>query len=162
MLRLSFEIGATGVVPSWPKGRKPLTDNSFGLTLIIMLLLKWAGSLMQERMNSRNIKSKRTSTKKSAFDAQAFLDSAGLARRVVEYRKSEKVYSQGESTKDVLYIQKGGVKLSVVNEVGKEAVVAMLRPGDFFGEGGWRVSFFVWGRRPRSLPRPYSLLKRKR
>src|ERR1700674_2557503 len=71
-----------------------------------------------------------------AFNAQAFLDSAGLARRVVEYRRSEKIYSQGESIKDVLYIQKGGIKLSVVNEVGKEAVVAMLGPGDFFGEGG--------------------------
>jgi CRP-like cAMP-binding protein len=54
----------------------------------------------------------------------------------VEYRRSEKIYSQGESIKDVLYIQKGGIKLSVVNEVGKEAVVAMLGPGDFFGEGG--------------------------
>ena len=74
--------------------------------------------------------------RKRAFDAQAFLDSAGLARRVVEYRKSERIYSQGESSENVLYIQKGGIKLSVVNKVGKEAVVAMLGPGDFFGEGG--------------------------
>jgi len=70
------------------------------------------------------------------FDAQAFLDSAGVARRIVVYRKSQKIYSQGEPAKNVLYIQKGGIKLSVVNEVGKEAVVAMLGPGDFFGEGG--------------------------
>jgi CRP/FNR family cyclic AMP-dependent transcriptional regulator len=70
------------------------------------------------------------------FDAQAFLDSAGVARRIVEYRKSQKIYSQGEQAKNVLYIQKGGIKLSVVNEVGKEAVVALLGPGDFFGEGG--------------------------
>src|ERR1700719_1985843 len=70
------------------------------------------------------------------FDAQAFLDSAGVARRIVEYRKSQKIYSQGEPAKNVLYIQKGGIKLSVVNEVGKEAVLAMLGPGDFFGEGG--------------------------
>ena len=70
------------------------------------------------------------------FDAQAFLDSAGVARRIVEYRKSQKIYSQGEPAKNVLYIQKGGIKLSVVNEVGKEAVVAMLGVGDFFGEGG--------------------------
>jgi CRP/FNR family cyclic AMP-dependent transcriptional regulator len=74
--------------------------------------------------------------KMPVFDAQAFLNSAGLARKVVEYRSSEKIYSQGESAKDVLYIQKGGIKLSVVNEVGKEAVVALLGPGDFFGEGG--------------------------
>src|ERR1700731_4070931 len=80
--------------------------------------------------------SKVRSKKNPAFNAQAFLDSAGLARRIVEYQKSEKIYSQGESTNDVLYIQKGGIKLCVVNEVGKEAVVAMLGPGDFFGEGG--------------------------
>src|ERR1700722_1592905 len=91
---------------------------------------------MQEIETPRKIKPKRKSTQKRAFDAQAFLDSAGLARRVVEYRKSEKIYCQGESTSDVLYIQKGEIKLSVVNEVGKEAVVAMLGPGDFFGEGG--------------------------
>ena len=80
--------------------------------------------------------SKLRSKKKSTFNAQAFLDSAGLARKVVEYRESETIYNQGESTENVLYIQKGGIKLSVVNEVGKEAVVAMLGPGDFFGEGG--------------------------
>jgi CRP/FNR family cyclic AMP-dependent transcriptional regulator len=86
--------------------------------------------------NSRKAPAKITPKEKPSFDAQAFLDSAGLARRVVEYQRSEKIYSQGESTKDVLYIQKGGIKLSVVNEVGKEAVLAMLGPGDFFGEGG--------------------------
>ena len=80
--------------------------------------------------------SKRRSKKNPAFNAQAFLDSAGVARRIVEFRRSEKIYSQGDPTKNVLYIQKGGIKLSVVNEVGKEAVVAMLGPGDFLGEGG--------------------------
>ena len=80
--------------------------------------------------------SKGQSKKKVRFNAQAFLDSAGLARKVVEYRRSETIYTQGESTENVLYIQKGGIKLSVVNDVGKEAVVAMLGPGDFFGEGG--------------------------
>ena len=70
------------------------------------------------------------------FDAQAFLDSAGVARRIVEYGRSQRFYSQGDPATTVMYVQKGGVKLSVVNEVGKEAVVAMLGPGDFFGEGG--------------------------
>ena len=74
-------------------------------------------------------------TKTSVFDAQAFLDSAGIARRVVEYQRKETIFAQGNSSKHVMYIQKGGVKLSVVNEVGREAVVAMLGPGDFFGEG---------------------------
>jgi CRP-like cAMP-binding protein len=69
------------------------------------------------------------------FSVEIFLASEGMFRRVVEYRGSEKIYSQGEPAKDVMYIQKGGVKLSVINELGKEAVVAVLGPGDFFGEG---------------------------
>lgn len=80
--------------------------------------------------------SKVRSKKKHPFNAQVFLDSAGLARKIVEYAKAERIYTQGESSENVLYIQKGTIKLTVVNEVGKEAVVAMLGPGDFFGEGG--------------------------
>src|SRR6202162_4960221 len=72
---------------------------------------------------------------KSAFDAQAFLDSAGVARKVTEFKKKQVVFSQGDPAKNVLYIQKGGVRLSVVNDTGKEAVVAILGPSDFFGEG---------------------------
>jgi CRP/FNR family transcriptional regulator, cyclic AMP receptor protein len=74
-------------------------------------------------------------TKTFVFDAQAFLDSTGTARKVVEYQRKATIFAQGNSSKHVMYIQKGGVKLSVVNEVGREAVVAMLGPGDFFGEG---------------------------
>jgi len=70
-----------------------------------------------------------------AFNAQDFLDSAGVARMVFEFKKKETIFSQGDLAKDVLYIQKGSVRLSVVNETGKEAVVAVLGPGDFFGEG---------------------------
>jgi CRP-like cAMP-binding protein len=95
-----------------------------------------SGEVMKEIASSRNIKSKRKSGQKLAFDAQAFLDSAGAARKVVEYRKSQEIYSQGDPAASVMYIQKGGVKLSVVNEVGKEAVVAILGARDFFGEGG--------------------------
>jgi CRP/FNR family cyclic AMP-dependent transcriptional regulator len=69
------------------------------------------------------------------FDVQEFLDSSGVARKVVEYRKKKTIFSQGDPGKNIFYIQKGGVKLSVVNETGKEAVVAVLGPGDFFGEG---------------------------
>jgi len=74
-------------------------------------------------------------TKTSVFEAQAFLDSTGASRKVVEYQGKATIFTQGNSSKHVMYIQKGGVKLSVVNEVGREAVVAMLGPGDFFGEG---------------------------
>ena len=73
-------------------------------------------------------------TKKSGFNPQAFLDSAGLARKVREFRRRETIFSQGDPAKSVLYIQHGGVKLSVVSESGKEAVVAILGPGEFFGE----------------------------
>ena len=69
-----------------------------------------------------------------AFDVELFLDSAGLGRRVVSFRGKETVYSQGDPAENVLYIRDGGVKLAVVNTVGKEAVVAILGPGDFCGE----------------------------
>jgi CRP/FNR family cyclic AMP-dependent transcriptional regulator len=72
---------------------------------------------------------------KNSFNAQDFLDSAGVARKVVEFKKKETIYSQGDPGQGVLYIQKGAVRLSVVNQAGKEAVVAVLGPGDFFGEG---------------------------
>jgi CRP/FNR family cyclic AMP-dependent transcriptional regulator len=75
------------------------------------------------------------SKKKNNFNIQAYLASAGVARKIVEYQKLEKAYSQGDSAADVLYIQEGRVKLSVVNPVGKEAIVAVLGPGDFLGEG---------------------------
>ena len=70
-----------------------------------------------------------------AFSAQDFLGSAGMAKKVVEFKRKEKIFAQGDVSKNVLYIQKGSVRLSVVNETGKEAVVAILGIGDFFGEG---------------------------
>src|SRR5260370_8364846 len=75
------------------------------------------------------------SKQKSAFNAQAFLDSAGIARKIVEYRRGDVIFTQGDPCGHVLYIQKGGVKLSVLSKAGREAVVAMLGPGEFFGEG---------------------------
>src|SRR5665213_1821389 len=79
--------------------------------------------------------SKIKSNKRHIFNAQLYLASVGVARKVVKYQRSEKAYSQGDLATTVLYIQRGSVKLSVVNEIGKEAVVAMLGPGDFLGEG---------------------------
>jgi CRP/FNR family transcriptional regulator, cyclic AMP receptor protein len=77
------------------------------------------------------MKTKHTGT----FDAQAFLDSAGIARQIVEYRRAEVIFTQGDPCEHVMYVQKGGVKLSVLSKTGKEAVVAMLGAGEFFGEG---------------------------
>jgi CRP/FNR family transcriptional regulator, cyclic AMP receptor protein len=90
---------------------------------------------MKAIASSTKKKSKRELKENLTFDAQAFLDSAGVSRKVVPYRKSQEIYSQGDPAASVMYIQEGGVKLSVVNEVGKEAVVAILGPGDFLGEG---------------------------
>jgi CRP/FNR family transcriptional regulator, cyclic AMP receptor protein len=80
-------------------------------------------------------KTKLTAATGTAFDLKLFLDTAGVARRIDTFRKSQRIYSQGDPAKGVNYIQEGGVRLSVINAGGKEAVVAILAPGDFFGEG---------------------------
>jgi CRP-like cAMP-binding protein len=77
----------------------------------------------------------RLPAKTRRFDAQAFLDSAGAARRVLEFPKGTVIYTQGEPADSVFYVQRGNVKLSVVSNTGKEAIVGMLKLGDFFGEG---------------------------
>jgi CRP-like cAMP-binding protein len=86
------------------------------------------------RLNMKARKNKKHG-QSDAFDPQVFLDTAGVARIVAEFRKGEAIYSQGEAADSVMYLQKGGVKFSVVNGSGKEAVVAMFGPNDFFGEG---------------------------
>jgi CRP/FNR family transcriptional regulator, cyclic AMP receptor protein len=116
---------------------------------------------MKTPESSPNIKSEMKPKKASAFDVQVFLDSAGVARRIVEYGKSQKIYSQGEPTNNVLYIQKGGIKLSVVNEVGKEAVVAMLGPGDFFGEGGIAGQVVRMGTATAVIPTTLLVIEKK-
>jgi CRP/FNR family transcriptional regulator, cyclic AMP receptor protein len=73
---------------------------------------------------------------KNAFDAQVFLQSVGASRRVEEFRKKQPIFSQGQPADSIMYVQKGSVKLTVVNAGGKEAVVAIFGSGDFFGEGG--------------------------
>src|SRR5271163_3280457 len=86
-------------------------------------------------MTSKNKKLSSRSTQKADFDAQAFLETAGVAKRVQEFHKAEVVYAQGDAATNVIYLRKGVIRLSVVSEEGKEAVVATLGPGDFFGEG---------------------------
>jgi CRP-like cAMP-binding protein len=71
----------------------------------------------------------------SKFNPQVYLDSVGASRKVGEFRKKQLIFSQGDAADSVIYIQKGSVKLTVVNEIGKEAVVAIFGSGDFFGEG---------------------------
>jgi CRP/FNR family cyclic AMP-dependent transcriptional regulator len=69
------------------------------------------------------------------FDAEGFLDSAGISKKPVELRRNAVIYSQGDPANAVLYLQRGAVKLSVLSSTGKAAVVGVLGPGDFFGEG---------------------------
>jgi CRP/FNR family cyclic AMP-dependent transcriptional regulator len=78
---------------------------------------------------------KKSKSANRAFDVESFLHSAGLGRKTIEFDRKQTVFAQGDPAKSVLYIQTGGVKLTVVNESGKQAVVAILGPGDFCGEG---------------------------
>lgn len=71
----------------------------------------------------------------SPFDAESFLDSAGIPKKIVDYRPLAVIFSQGDPCDTVLYLQKGAVRLSVLSKSGKEAIVGMLGPGDFLGEG---------------------------
>jgi CRP/FNR family cyclic AMP-dependent transcriptional regulator len=73
--------------------------------------------------------------KKQPFDVQVFLNTVGDGRSVSNYRKNQKVFSQGDPADGVFFIQVGKVKVCVVSEEGKEAVVALHGTGDFFGEG---------------------------
>jgi CRP-like cAMP-binding protein len=69
------------------------------------------------------------------FDPRAMLDTATLARKAAKFGRGGSIFSQGDPADSVMYVQKGGVKFSVVNASRREAVVAIFGPGDFFGEG---------------------------
>lgn len=71
-----------------------------------------------------------------AFDVKTFLTSIGRGRKIIHVRKKQRVYAQGAPCDALFYIQRGKVKLTVVSKAGKEATIAILNPGDFFGEGG--------------------------
>jgi len=105
---------------------------------------------------------KKLGTKKSAiFDVQDFLDTAGVARKSAEYPKKAVVYSQGDAGSHVLYIQQGAVKLTVVNTTGKEAVVAVLGPCDFFGEGCMAGQAFRMGTATAVTPTTLLVIDKK-
>jgi CRP/FNR family cyclic AMP-dependent transcriptional regulator len=70
------------------------------------------------------------------LNVPAFLASVGVAKTIVQYGRGDAIFTQGDPCEDVCYIESGNVKLSVLSKVGKEAVVAVLGPGDFLGEGG--------------------------
>ena len=76
-----------------------------------------------------------TSKRRPPFDVEAYLKAEGPLQTVAKYRRGQVIFTQGDAGHDVRYLQKGAIKLSVLSRIGKEAVVAMLVPGDFFGEG---------------------------
>jgi CRP-like cAMP-binding protein len=86
-------------------------------------------------MNTSSKKSKRVYKKKNAFDAHAFLDSAGVSKTLRQFKRADIIFSQGTPADSVMYVQEGAVKITAVSEAGKEAIITILGPGDFFGEG---------------------------
>jgi CRP/FNR family cyclic AMP-dependent transcriptional regulator len=72
---------------------------------------------------------------KSSFDPKEFLAKVGVGKTILEFYKNQNIFAQGDVADTVFYLQKGRVKLTVLSEQGKEAVVAILEPGQFFGEG---------------------------
>jgi CRP-like cAMP-binding protein len=69
------------------------------------------------------------------FDPKTFLTKMGAGRKIMDYRNGEVVFSQGDHADAIFYVQKGKLKLTVVSDQGKEAVIAILEEGEFFGEG---------------------------
>src|SRR5438552_13289337 len=88
---------------------------------------------MQVSVTHRSLRPK--APPRRGFDVERYLESTGPARQTVKYRRGDVLFSQGDPADDVRYIQTGAIKLAVLSRNGKEAVVAMLGPGDFFGEG---------------------------
>jgi CRP/FNR family cyclic AMP-dependent transcriptional regulator len=78
---------------------------------------------------------KKKSKVKQPFDAGVYLESAGVKRKIISYRKRQTIFSQGDECHSVQYLQTGVVKITVNSSAGKEAVIALVEPGDFFGEG---------------------------
>ena len=97
----------------------------------------WAsvGLLMPHRIETRSTQPRNSKVETAvAPEVFGFLNSAGVSKGLIEFRKKQLLFSQGEPAKNIFYIQEGSVKLAVTSTAGKEAVVAILGPGEFFGE----------------------------
>jgi CRP-like cAMP-binding protein len=93
---------------------------------------------------------------------QGFLDSTGVSKTLVRYGRGDAVFAQGQPCDHVMYIQSGGVKLSVLSKSGREAVVAMLGPGDFFGEGALAGQPYRMGSASAIAPSVVLLIRKER
>jgi len=72
---------------------------------------------------------------KDKFDAHSYLAKVGIGRTILEFEKGQRIFEQGDVADAVYYLQQGKIKLAVLSDQGKEAVVGILEPGQFFGEG---------------------------
>jgi CRP/FNR family cyclic AMP-dependent transcriptional regulator len=77
---------------------------------------------------------KKKSRARRSFDVGRYLATSGVKKQLVTYRKDQTIFSQGEECGSVFYLQTGAVKIGITSSTGKEAVIALLHPGDFFGE----------------------------
>jgi CRP/FNR family transcriptional regulator, cyclic AMP receptor protein len=92
--------------------------------------------------SGRPLRNESTPRSKSPdFNPRTFLSTIGKGREIVSFEKKNRIFSQGDSTDGLFFIQEGKVQLSVVSEAGKEATIGILRSGDFFGEGGLAGQF---------------------
>ena len=101
-------------------------------------MLRWVMTPIAEKGASKLITTARKQSKRrtvAPFNPKVFLDTAGVSRKISEFPRNKTIFTQGEAATTVMYIQSGGVKFTVVNGSGKEAVVAMFGPNEFFGEG---------------------------
>lgn len=86
-------------------------------------------------MGKREQRGRPTTPAPPPFNLEAFLESGGVEGKAVKFQSGAVIYSQGDPCDTVFYVQAGGVKLRVLSHAGKEAIVAMLGPREFFGEG---------------------------
>ena len=106
-----------------------------GQASLISTLLYWTRlQCALQSLAMRQPEGRRRASMQPTFDVERFLNSTKIAHRVKDYEGGSVIYSQGDAATSVMYVQQGRVKLSVLSSKGKEAVVGMLGPRDFFGE----------------------------
>jgi CRP-like cAMP-binding protein len=103
----------------------------FAIVALLHTVVVRGSELLLRKKEKRVVRKRR----KATFDPKIFLAQAGEGRSISKYRKGQIIFSQGQVADAVFYVQQGKVKLTVVSEQGKEAVIAILGPGHFFGEG---------------------------
>lgn len=95
------------------------------------------------------------------FNPEVYLESVGISRKVETFQKKQTIFSQGDAADEVFYIQNGSVKFTVVNQVGKEAVVAIFGSGDFFGEGAIASEAIRLGTAAATVPTTILIIGKK-